>query len=100
MYQGQRQKRLEERRKRLEREEENKKKIDIEEAMFQAEKRKSAIEKAKLQQYYETDRIKGLHVSTCAIRCCSSRTCVDAFLLCRWSVEERPAVVVYIAQCL
>ena len=31
--------------------------------MFQAEKRKAAIEKAKLQQYYQTDRIKGLHVS-------------------------------------
>ena len=65
MYQGQRQKRLEERRKRLEKEEEDRKKIDIEEALFQAEKRKSAIEKAKLQQYYQTDRIKGLHVSKC-----------------------------------
>ena len=65
MHQGQRQKRLEERQKRFEQEEEEKKKIDIEEALYQAEKRKAAIEKAKLQQYYQTDRIKELHVSRC-----------------------------------
>ena len=47
--------------------EEERKKIDIEEALFQAEKRKAAIEKAKIQQYYQTDRIKGLHVSTIII---------------------------------
>ena len=63
LWQGQRQKRLEERQKRLEREDDERKKIDIEEALFQAEKRKAAIEKAKLQQYYQTDRVKGLHVS-------------------------------------
>lgn len=69
MQQGQRQRRLEERQKRLEREEEERKKIDIEEALFQAEKRKAAIEKAKLQQYYQTDRIKGLHVSVMIYFC-------------------------------
>jgi len=63
LWQGQRQKRLEERQKRLEREVEERRKIDIEEALFQAEKRKAAIEKAKLQQYYQTDRVKRLHVS-------------------------------------
>jgi len=71
VQQGQRQKRLEERQKRLEREEEERKKIDIEEALFQAEKRKAAIEKAKLQQYYQTDRVKGLHVSNIIQSCCN-----------------------------
>ena len=36
--------------------------MDIEEAKFQAEKRKEAIEKAKTLQYYQTDRVKGFHV--------------------------------------
>ena len=44
-------------------EEEEKKAVDIEEAKYQAEKRKEAIEKAKTQQYYQTDRVKGFHVS-------------------------------------
>jgi hypothetical protein len=60
--QGQRQKKLEDRRLRLEKEEEERKKIDIEEALIQAEKRKAAIEKAKVQQYYQTDRVKAFHV--------------------------------------
>jgi hypothetical protein len=30
--------------------------------MIQAEKRKAAIEKAKVQQYYQTDRVKAFHV--------------------------------------
>ena len=42
---------------------EERKKIDIEEAKIQAQKRKEAIERAKQQQYYETDRVKGFHVS-------------------------------------
>ena len=37
--------------------------IDIEEAKFQAAKRKEAIEKAKTQQYYQTDRVKNFHVN-------------------------------------
>ena len=44
-------------------EEEERKLIDIEEAQFQATKRKEAIERAKTQQYYQTDRVKGFHVS-------------------------------------
>lgn len=43
-------------------EEEERKRIDLEEAKYQAEKRKEAIEKAKAQQYYQTDRVKGFHV--------------------------------------
>ncbi|ELU10324.1 hypothetical protein CAPTEDRAFT_176680 [Capitella teleta] len=58
---GQRQRKLEARQIREEKEEEEKKKIDIEEAKFLAEKRKAAIEKAKTQQYYQTDRVKGFH---------------------------------------
>lgn len=38
-------------------------KVDIEEAKFQAEKRKEAIERAKTLLYYQTDRIKKFHVS-------------------------------------
>lgn len=37
--------------------------IDQEEATFQQQQREEAIEKAKTQLYYETNRIKGLHVS-------------------------------------
>ena len=41
---------------------EEKKLIDIEEAKYQAEKRKAAIERAKTLQYYKTDRVKEYHV--------------------------------------
>lgn len=41
---------------------EEKKIIDIEEAKYQAQKRKEAIERAKTLQYYKTDRVKGYHV--------------------------------------
>ncbi|XP_070566721.1 cilia- and flagella- associated protein 210-like [Ptychodera flava] len=58
---GQRLKKLEARKIREEKEEEEKVQLDIEEAKFQAEKRKAAIEKAKTQQYYQTDRVKGFH---------------------------------------
>ena len=37
--------------------------MDAEEAKFQAEKRKEAIERAKTLLYYQTDRIKKFHVS-------------------------------------
>ncbi|KAL2080976.1 hypothetical protein ACEWY4_022829 [Coilia grayii] len=58
---GQRQKKLEAKKIREEVEEEERKRVDIEEAKYQAEKRREAIEKAKAQQYYQTDRIKGFH---------------------------------------
>jgi len=58
---GQRLKKLQARKLREEQEEEERKKIDIEEAKIQAQKRKEAIERAKQQQYYETDRVKGFH---------------------------------------
>ena len=38
-------------------------KIDIEEAKFQANQRKEAIEKARTMVYYQTDRVKAFHVS-------------------------------------
>ena len=38
-------------------------KIDIEEAKFQANQRKEAIEKASTMVYYQTDRVKTFHVS-------------------------------------
>ncbi|XP_062390890.1 cilia- and flagella- associated protein 210 [Sardina pilchardus] len=58
---GQRQKKLEAKKIREEVEEEERKRLDLEEAMYQAEKRKEAIVKAKAQQYYQTDRVKGFH---------------------------------------
>ena len=38
--------------------------IDLEEAKFQAEKRREAIERAKTLLYYQTDRVKQFHVSS------------------------------------
>ncbi|XP_018540275.1 cilia- and flagella- associated protein 210 isoform X1 [Lates calcarifer] len=58
---GQRQKKLEAKRIREQIEEEKKKLIDKEEAKYQEQKRKEAIEKAKTQLYYQSDRVKGLH---------------------------------------
>ncbi|XP_028992422.1 cilia- and flagella- associated protein 210 [Betta splendens] len=58
---GQRQKKLEARKIREEIEEGKRKQIDVEEAKYREEKRREAIEKAKTQLYYQTDRVKGLH---------------------------------------
>ncbi|KAG1945097.1 coiled-coil domain-containing protein 173 [Pimephales promelas] len=58
---GQRQKKLEAKKIREAIEEEEKKRLDIEEAKYQAQIRKEAIEKAKTQQYYQNDRVKGFH---------------------------------------
>ncbi|XP_077437117.1 cilia- and flagella- associated protein 210 [Vanacampus margaritifer] len=57
----QRQKKLEAKKLRDQMEEEKRKQIDMEEAKYREEKRKEAIEKAKEQLYYETERVKGLH---------------------------------------
>ncbi|XP_028291836.1 coiled-coil domain-containing protein 173 [Gouania willdenowi] len=58
---AQRQKKLEAKKIREQIEEERRKKIDVEEAIYQEQKRKEAIEKAETQLYYQTDRVKGLH---------------------------------------
>lgn len=58
---GQRQRKLEARTIREQKEEEEKKLIDLEEAQYQAQQRREAIEKAKTQQYYQTDRVKKFH---------------------------------------
>ncbi|XP_053327765.1 cilia- and flagella- associated protein 210 [Spea bombifrons] len=58
---GMRQQKLEAKQLREEEEEERKKMIDIEEAKYQAERRKEAIENAKLKQYYQTDKVKKFH---------------------------------------
>ncbi|XP_051842164.1 cilia- and flagella- associated protein 210 isoform X3 [Antechinus flavipes] len=45
-----------------EQEEENEKqRIDMEEELHKAEERKKAIERAKIQEYYQTDRVKTFH---------------------------------------
>ncbi|XP_077304075.1 cilia- and flagella- associated protein 210 isoform X2 [Lithobates pipiens] len=58
---GLRQKRLKAKKLREEKEEEEKTKIDLEEAQYQAEKRREAIEKARTKQYYQTDKVKTFH---------------------------------------
>ncbi|XP_068185241.1 cilia- and flagella- associated protein 210 [Antennarius striatus] len=58
---GQRQKKLEAKQIRDEIEEEKRKQIDKEEAKYQQQRRKEAIEKAKTQLYYQTDRVRELH---------------------------------------
>ncbi|CAJ1079355.1 coiled-coil domain-containing protein 173 [Xyrichtys novacula] len=58
---GQRQKKLEAKKIREQIEEEKRKQIDKEEAEYQEQRKKEAIEKAKTQMYYQTDRVKGLH---------------------------------------
>lgn len=63
LTQGQRQKKLEAKKIREQIEEEKRKLIDIEEAKYREQKKKEAIEKARTQLYYQTDRVKGLHVS-------------------------------------
>lgn len=37
--------------------------VDLEEAQYQAERRKEAIERAKTLLYHQTDRVKQFHVS-------------------------------------
>lgn len=44
-------------------EEEERKQIEIEENNFKEQKRQEAIEKARTQHYYQTHRVRGLHVS-------------------------------------
>lgn len=58
---GQRRKKLEAKAIREEAEEEKRKQLDIEEAKYKEDKRKEAIEKAKTQLFYQTDRVKRLH---------------------------------------
>merc|ERR1712173_335662 len=59
--QGQRTRKLEARKLRLENEEKELQKIDREEAKFQQAKRREAIDKAKTLQYHQTDRVKQFH---------------------------------------
>ena len=49
---------------REEAEEHDKQRIDVQEAQFQARKRKEAIDKAKTDQYFDSDRLKTFKVSS------------------------------------
>ncbi|NXI38977.1 CC173 protein, partial [Galbula dea] len=55
------QQKLKARKLRKEREEEERKLLDLEEAKFQAAKRKEAIDRAKTYLQYQNERVKGLH---------------------------------------
>ncbi|NXC50104.1 CC173 protein, partial [Penelope pileata] len=58
---GQAQRKLKAKKLREEKEEEERKLLDLEEAQFQAAKRKEAIDQAKTYLYYQNERVKGLH---------------------------------------
>ncbi|XP_017280047.1 coiled-coil domain-containing protein 173 [Kryptolebias marmoratus] len=58
---SQRQKKLEAKKIREQIEEEERKRIVDEEANFKEQQRQEAIEKARTQMYYQTNRVKGLH---------------------------------------
>ncbi|XP_041857250.1 coiled-coil domain-containing protein 173 isoform X2 [Melanotaenia boesemani] len=58
---AQRQRKLEAKKIRDQIEEEKRKLMDIEEAKFREQKRKAAIEKAKIKLYYQTNRVKRLN---------------------------------------
>jgi len=58
---GQRNKKLAAKKIRDEKDEEERKAIDIEEAKYQAEERKKILDEAKKLQYWKTDRVKNLH---------------------------------------
>ncbi|XP_048455327.1 protein CFAP210 isoform X2 [Rhincodon typus] len=62
-WKGQRQKRLDARKLRKEKEEAERKQIDIEEAKYMAQKRKESLERAKTLLSYQTDRVKGLNAA-------------------------------------
>ncbi|NXI61205.1 CC173 protein, partial [Anseranas semipalmata] len=55
------QRKLKAKKLREEKEEEERKLLDLEEAQFQAAKRKEAIDQAKTYLYYQNERVKGLH---------------------------------------
>ncbi|NXL87281.1 CC173 protein, partial [Alectura lathami] len=58
---GQAQRKLKAKKLREEKEEEERKLLDLEEAQFQAAKRKEAIDQAKTYLYYQSERVKGFH---------------------------------------
>ncbi|KAM4024838.1 cilia- and flagella- associated protein 210 isoform 1-T1 [Anomaloglossus baeobatrachus] len=58
---GLRREKLQAKKLREEKEEEEKKRIDLEEAQYQAEKRRQAIEDARIKQYNQSDKVKTFH---------------------------------------
>ncbi|XP_074159266.1 cilia- and flagella- associated protein 210 isoform X2 [Sminthopsis crassicaudata] len=61
-YSGMRKQKLRDKELREQEEENEKQRIDMEEELHKAEERKKAIEHAKIQEYYQTDRVKTFHV--------------------------------------
>lgn len=72
--QGARERKLQMKKIREDEEEERRKVIDIEEEKIAAERRRAQIEKAKQQQYYETDRVRTFHVRNKSNRFNSKKT--------------------------
>jgi hypothetical protein len=60
--QGSRRHKLEQKKIREEKLEQERLAVDLEHEKLMAEERKKALEKAKLQQYHETDKVKSFHV--------------------------------------
>ena len=59
--------RLEERERRLAAEEKERKHLDIEEERLLADRRAELLKRARTQMYYQTDRVKKLHVCLISI---------------------------------
>ncbi|XP_051885339.1 cilia- and flagella- associated protein 210 [Pristis pectinata] len=60
---GHRQKRLDAGKQRKEKEEEERRQIDLEEAKYKEQKRKENLERAKTLLFYQTDRVKGFNAA-------------------------------------
>ncbi|XP_068936264.1 cilia- and flagella- associated protein 210 isoform X1 [Petaurus breviceps papuanus] len=60
-YAGMRKQKLKAKELRAQDEENERRRIDLEEALYRAQERKEAIESAKIYQYYQTDRVKTFH---------------------------------------
>ena len=59
---GSRRHKLQQKSIRENKQEEKRRAVDLEHAQWMAEERRKALDKAKLLQYHETDRIKTFHV--------------------------------------
>ncbi|XP_053215966.1 cilia- and flagella- associated protein 210 isoform X3 [Podarcis raffonei] len=70
---GMAQAKLKAKKERQERDEEEKRKVDLEEAKYEAQKRKEAVAESKLYQYYQNERVKDFHRALLLTECLKER---------------------------
>ncbi|XP_077773283.1 cilia- and flagella- associated protein 210 isoform X1 [Podarcis muralis] len=70
---GMAQAKLKAKKERQERDEEEKRKVDLEEAKYEAQKRKEAVAQSKLYQYYQNERVKDFHRALLLTECLKER---------------------------